>query len=113
MKFLTKWNREVDTGEVLSSESKTEPFFVDVKEQVERLLLAGQRLVNERAYEFLANQEVPEDYVPLLRSSDLVDVEAVLARLQAKMAKKREEKEEDPVNEEVDTKPGPEAKAED
>lgn len=108
--FLTKWNGKPDEGEKVSDESKVEPFFVTVQEQVERLLLAGQNLIDERAYEFLAKQDVPEDYVPLLMGSDVVDVEKVMKRLNKKLEEKRRMKEEE--NEEIVKKPEVEVKAE-
>lgn len=108
--FLTKWNGIPDEGEKVSDKSKVEPFFVTVQEQVERLLLAGQNLVDERAYEFLAKQDVPEDYVPLLMGSDIVDVEKVMQRLNKKLEEKRRLKELE--NGGMDKKPDVEDKAE-
>ena len=62
--FFNKWNGKPEEGEKVSDQSKVEPFFTTVQEQVERLLLAGQNLIDERAYEFLPPLCFP-DSVPL------------------------------------------------
>jgi hypothetical protein len=90
MKFYTKWSRPVKiyskSGGKRITETKS---FIPAKQQIENMILAGQRLSAFRTgmYDFGPNDKIDYDYIDPTRNPnfDLADASRIKAEITAKM----------------------------
>lgn len=94
MKFDTKYERMVDTGEDLDPTSKTEQAgYIPAQVQIERLMQAGKNLQNYRKDQYDFASDAPDDdsvHVPSrLPSFDMADASQLALDVEQRLAEQQ------------------------